>query len=317
MASVGLALAALQSDPSPGHATGAPQPSAGPAQAAPAQDSVTLLARTAEGQPTHAENGNAAFGEASAFFFAEAQTFRASNGSGGKQASTSASIPELPVKVETDPVAAQNGRNATSAAQAEAVANIPQLANQVAQPTATLSQVNTSPAASQNGGPQTPLAELDELDRSLQQLGIDPQSISLFNRMAMLLYANDPAALKLLVQTLQSGAQQLAAQNPGASAANLSLQVATATVTSGAQSHNAVAPAPNANAGAPAQSEAANSAQSAAPTAVQAAATSAAPPPSLSAQIADLNFALGLIGSSGVASNSPNPQSGQFLNVTA
>lgn len=293
MASVGLAIAALQPDPPPGRAADAPQLSAGSGQAVPAQDSVTLLARTAEGQPAHSENGSTTFGEASAFFFAEAQTFRASNGSGGSQASSNASIPELPVKVESDPVAAQNGRNATSAAQGEAAANIPQFANQVAQPAATLSQVNTPPVASQSGGPQTPLAELDELDRSLQQLGIDPQSISLFNRMAMLLYANDPAALKLLVQTLQSGAQQLAAQNPGASAANPSLRVATATVTSVAESQNAVVPATNANAGAP------------------------APPPSLSAQFADLTSVLGLLGSPGVASNSPDPQSGQFLNVTA
>ena len=47
----------------------------------------------------------------------------------------------------------------------------------------------------------------------LQQLGINPQSISLFNRLALLLYANDPAALQQFVQQLQQGAQEVGEGN--------------------------------------------------------------------------------------------------------
>ena len=49
----------------------------------------------------------------------------------------------------------------------------------------------------------TPDQQLQVLDQALQQLGIDPESISLFNRLAMLLYANDPEALQQFIQQLQ------------------------------------------------------------------------------------------------------------------
>jgi len=55
----------------------------------------------------------------------------------------------------------------------------------------------------------TPDQQLVQLDQTLQQLGIDPQSISLFNRMALLVYAQDPTALQNLVQALQATDQQL------------------------------------------------------------------------------------------------------------
>lgn len=59
------------------------------------------------------------------------------------------------------------------------------------------------------GVQQTQQQELQQLDQALQQLGIDPQSISLFNQLALLAFANDPAALQQFVHQLQQSAQQL------------------------------------------------------------------------------------------------------------
>lgn len=59
------------------------------------------------------------------------------------------------------------------------------------------------------GVQQTQQQELQQLDQALQQLGIDPQSISLFNQLALLAFANDPAALQQFVLQLQQSAQQL------------------------------------------------------------------------------------------------------------
>jgi hypothetical protein len=64
------------------------------------------------------------------------------------------------------------------------------------------------PAPSPSGS--TPQQELQTLDQTLQELGINPQSITLFNRLSLLLYANNPAALRVLVQSIQGGAQNSA-----------------------------------------------------------------------------------------------------------
>jgi hypothetical protein len=61
----------------------------------------------------------------------------------------------------------------------------------------------------QGGTAANPQQELAQLDQTLQQLGIDPQSISLFNRIGLLLYANDPTALENLVQALKTVDQQI------------------------------------------------------------------------------------------------------------
>jgi hypothetical protein len=58
-----------------------------------------------------------------------------------------------------------------------------------------------------------PLRSWRGLIRHCKNIGVNPQSISVFNRIAMLLYANDPAALRMLVQTLQKGAQLLSADS--------------------------------------------------------------------------------------------------------
>ncbi len=79
-------------------------------------------------------------------------------------------------------------------------------------------QDSADPAA--NSGSSTPQEQLVTLDQTLQELGINPQSISLFNRMALLLYANDPAALRVLVQGLQGTAQQSGQSGASNSATN-------------------------------------------------------------------------------------------------
>jgi hypothetical protein len=66
-----------------------------------------------------------------------------------------------------------------------------------------------NPGAANTQAQLTPQQELVQLDQTLQQLGVDPQSISLFNRMALLLFAQDPTALKNLVDALQTADKQL------------------------------------------------------------------------------------------------------------
>ena len=96
---------------------------------------------------------------------------------------------------------------------------------------------NTAIAATQ----QTPDQELAQLNQTLQQLGIDPQSITLFNRMAMLAFAQNPEALRNLVNQLQSADQQL---NQLAALANSN---ATSAANQPASQAQAQAPAPAQN----------------------------------------------------------------------
>ncbi|MGH9574767.1 MAG: hypothetical protein ACRD40_14715 [Candidatus Acidiferrales bacterium] len=241
MATNGIALWVQQTPPilvQPDSAPG-PQANATPAQDPGWQDVITLAGRTAENGETRTADDNAQFGEAAAFFFAEQQSFRAANGSGGSQTAQIPDAPALPVKL-SDSVGAlltagpPSSRKAPAAedpaqGEAESVA-----ANQTRSSITAASQPATTVS-------NTPLAELAQLNHTLQQIGIDPQSISLFNRMAMLLYANDPAALKMLVQTLQSGVQQLAT-DPNAAMASTNqaqtgadVQMLSAGQTSGAQ----------------------------------------------------------------------------------
>ena len=158
-----------------------------------------------------AGNDNGQSGESAAFFFAERQSFRAGSGSGGNQTAQAPSVPQLPVKIVEESAVGQeaaapqsqaNSTNATTASATAAEGDSSQT-----------QQINPSSATTEDA--ETPIAELAQLDDTLQQMGVNPQSISLFNRMAMVLYANDPAALRVLVQTLQSGAQQLTGSNSG------------------------------------------------------------------------------------------------------
>jgi hypothetical protein len=64
-----------------------------------------------------------------------------------------------------------------------------------------------SPASASNTAPAQ--QTLQQLDRALQQLGIDPQSLSLISRGGMLNWINDPAALRQIVQNVRSAANPL------------------------------------------------------------------------------------------------------------
>jgi hypothetical protein len=85
--------------------------------------------------------------------------------------------------------------------------------------------------ASPTSAPSTapPQQTLQQLDRVLQQLGIDPQSLSLISREGMLTWVNDPAALRQIVQNVQSAANSsqandaVGAANPTRTATQLSI----------------------------------------------------------------------------------------------
>src|SRR5271156_375187 len=85
--------------------------------------------------------------------------------------------------------------------------------------------VTTASASSTAPAQQT----LQQLDRVLQQLGIDPQTLSLMSREGMLNWVNDPAARRQIVQNVQAAAnssQQNAAvgsANPAQSTAQLAI----------------------------------------------------------------------------------------------
>jgi hypothetical protein len=72
--------------------------------------------------------------------------------------------------------------------------------------TATASADATAVGASSAAPPQQ---TLQQLDRVLQQLGIDPQSLSLISREGMLNWVNDPAALRQIVQNVQAAASSV------------------------------------------------------------------------------------------------------------
>jgi len=208
-----MSAVAFQIAPVPEPLTkGAPQAAAvsgGTAQSAQAlgaqPDIVTLASRAAEGQATRGESGNAPFGETTTFFFAERENFRAANGSSASQATNQA--PTLPV----DTGIGSNGVSTAPGIGQPPAAPDPEL--DVALNTPGTGGPGLSSLLSNTGAPapgaQTPQEELAQLDQTLQQIGINPQSISLFSRMAMLLYSNDPAALRNLVETLQQVAQQI------------------------------------------------------------------------------------------------------------
>lgn len=198
-----------QSLPTQTDLTFSPEASAPRTVGAAQQDTVTLAGRNAEGQQTRAGNDNGQSGEAAAFFFAERQSFRAGSGSGGSQTAQAPSVPQLPVKIVEEsaagqePAGDQSQANSTYATSARAPA--------VGPDSSEIQQTSSASGTTENA--ETPIAELAQLDDTLQQMGVNPQSISLFNRMAMVLYANDPAALRVLVQTLQSGAEQVTEGN--------------------------------------------------------------------------------------------------------
>jgi hypothetical protein len=292
-----------------------------------------LAGRAAESQAAQNGGASAQFGEAAAFFFAERQSFRAANGSGGSQ-SAQPSAPSLPVKLAdeaatsgTQPAAKplQNTARNTDAEQAAA------LAATVANASPQDSNLASTAIASSAGTSQTPIAELSQLDETLQQIGINPQSISLFNRMAMLLYANDPAALKTLVQSLQTGAQlataivaetgtaqsAVMAQNQGAPAAAQANVAASVQDTQVQQVVASQVPLQQASASSANASSGSISASSSTAITTASAASSGAQGSSFSAQLEELQFAFAAIESQQLSGDTQSQQAGQLLNVSA
>lgn len=115
----------------------------------------------------------------------------AANSAGAAAAQTAA---QAPAQASVSPVSAQAN---------PAVNNLAQADVQVAP------ENGAANAAANSSIPSTPQQELQQLDTTLREMGFAPQSISLFNRLGLLLYANDPAALHNLVTALQAVDQQL------------------------------------------------------------------------------------------------------------
>ena len=177
---------------------------------------MTLTNQTAEGQQTGADPNRSHFDRA-AFLGAAAAYI----GTNAARPNRQAPVPPLPLlpplrQTQTAPAApATTAANTPATTAANTAANTANTANAAAK-TANAAAAG-DPAASSSVNANAPQQELQMLDQTLQQLGINPRSIPLFNRMAMLLYASDPAALRLLVQTLQGAAtQQSAAQSANA-----------------------------------------------------------------------------------------------------
>ncbi len=128
-----------------------------------------------------------------------------------------------PASGATPPTIQSNSPVLAAVAQTTAATQSP-AATTTANPDATTTST-TANASSAAPAQQT----LQQLDRVLQQLGIDPQTLSLISREGMLNWVNDPAALRQIVQNVQAAAsssQQNAAvgsANPAQSIAQLAI----------------------------------------------------------------------------------------------
>src|SRR5271168_4247088 len=98
--------------------------------------------------------------------------------------------------------------------------------------TAATVAASTAPANASSAAPAQ--QTLQQLDRVLQQLGIDPQTLSLISREGMLNWVNDPAALRQIVQNVQAAAST-SQQNDAVGAANPTRSAAQASVASANQ----------------------------------------------------------------------------------
>jgi hypothetical protein len=105
-----------------------------------------------------------------------------------------------------------NANNAQQTPEGQPTAQVP-TPTQTQNTAVGLAAGNAANGGNAPAGATSSQQELQQLDQTLQQLGINPQSISLFNRLALLLYANDPAALQQFVQQLQQGAQDVGEGN--------------------------------------------------------------------------------------------------------
>ncbi len=181
---------AVSENPAPQGAPAAPSTDANLAQSGGApQDTVVLTGKGADAQLAGGDS-NGSQPQQTALFLAAQNIFL------GQDNTEETGNPQ---QVQAPPVPAQAQTPGTPEQTAATAAN-----------TAGNSAASTSST--------TPQQQLANLDQTLQELGINPQSISLFNRMTLLLYASDPAALRVLVQGLQGAAQQQG-QSGGANSA--------------------------------------------------------------------------------------------------
>jgi len=195
--SLGQPSAPTASVANPEQAQGGPAP----------QDTVVLTGKVSETQLNGEYNGSQF--QQTALYFAAQEIFI---GQGGPAAGAPQAPPAAPAQTQAQAAPQTPGAPQENAQAAAPGTTPPNAANPaIAAAIAANTQSSTDPATGADaagGTATTPQQQLQQLDQALQQLGVNPQSISLFNRMAMLLYANDPAALRVLVEALQGAAQQ-------------------------------------------------------------------------------------------------------------
>ncbi|MGH9739429.1 MAG: hypothetical protein ACRD4X_12730 [Candidatus Acidiferrales bacterium] len=197
------------------------------AQNSPAQaDTVTLANKAPEDQQAGQDSNSGRFDQAA---FLGAGLFIGANNAEPNRQAQPPSLPVLLPEIQTQKAPASRAPVNSPDAAASPAANAGAIAAAIAANLGDPAPAANATAASDSAA-STPQEELQQLDQSLQQLGINPQSISIFNRMAMLLYANDPTALRLLVQTLQSAASQQGTGQPATSVADNETQAVTQTL---------------------------------------------------------------------------------------
>jgi hypothetical protein len=120
----------------------------------------------------------------------------------------------------TPPAVQNNAPAVTAAPPAQAAAGTQSRVAAAPAPRSGAGATATATAATASASSAAPAQQtLQQLDRVLQQLGIDPQTLSLISREGMLNWVNDPAALRQIVQNVQA-AENSSQQNAAVGSAN-------------------------------------------------------------------------------------------------
>jgi hypothetical protein len=182
-------------------------PPASEAPAAPSdatqQDTVTLSGKAAA---TRSQTASQNFVPAAAFtLLAQEFTYPPNDSENGANAPTTANSNSAAPTADRTGVA-QEPPPAPILTQGSVNTNAVAVAANTAQPATGTNPANAA-ANSANSAAGTsaiaPEETLQQLDQELQRLGINPQEISLMNRMSLLLWVNDPEALRQFVQGMQ------------------------------------------------------------------------------------------------------------------
>ena len=154
------------------------------AQSAPAPlDTVTLAAQSPQGQGTAENQQEGEFQNSSALAAAAAlfaNAISAASQNGNDDASKPSAVSSTLAQADS-----ANGSSVLTGTTQQASAN-------TARPDLT----------------ETQKQQLQQLDDTLRQLGIDPQNVSVFKQLALLFYANNPSGLEEFVRQFQATAQQ-------------------------------------------------------------------------------------------------------------